>query len=420
MNAMIDHYRAEFQRQAEMPALLKAASRQAAWGAFEQQGFPGAKTEAWRYTRLGTLEKLALSCAVQAVPVISWEQLAPHCLLPQAPRLVLVDGLLSPTLSTVQNLPQGVSLQPTSQAGELPSSTDWQENPLSGFTAAFAAEGFTLSLDQNVHFAEPLLVLHVSVEPNRTAANLNRMSLQAGSEALVVEQWISLTPEATWNNQWLQVELAQNSKLTHVRWLEGGEQGWQWSRLKVSQQGGSEYHHHYFALSGRMGREEVEVDLQEPGANAHLEGAWWARGQEVQDVHTLVRHQAAHCESSQSFKGVLDERARAVFDGRVVVAPHAQKTVARQANHNLLLSRDAEVDTKPQLEILADDVKCSHGTTVGQINQDQLFYLLARGVGAADARAMLVEAFVQEIAQGVEHEPLRQILSERLHEVIHG
>jgi Fe-S cluster assembly protein SufD len=341
-------------------------------------------------------------------------------LLPQAPRLVLVDGLLSPELSTLQNLPQGVRLQPTSQAGELPSSTDWQENPLSGFTAAFAAEGFTLSLDQNVRFAQPLLVLHVSLEPNRTAANLNRMSLQAGSEALVVEQWISLTSDATWNNQWLQVELAQNSKLTHVRWLEGGEQGWQWSRLKVSQQGGSEYHHHYFALSGRMGREEVEVDLLEPGANAHLEGAWWARGQEVQDVHTLVRHQAPHCESSQSFKGVLDERARAVFDGRVVVAPHAQKTMARQANHNLLLSRDAEVDTKPQLEILADDVKCSHGTTVGQINQDQLFYLLARGVGAADARAMLVEAFVQEIAQGVEQESLRQILSERLHGVIHG
>lgn len=419
MSAMIDHYRAEFLRQAQLPGLLEPARRERAWETFAKQGFPGMKTEAWRYTRLSALEKLTLSCALNPVK-LTWDQLEERCLLPKAPRLVLVDGMLSPELSTLGKLPQGIRLEQSSKTGIKTDSTDWQENPLSGFTAAFATEGFTLQVDAGSRSQEPLLVLHVSVLGNQVSSNLNRVELSRGSEAVLVEQWISLTEDASWNNQWLDIQLDAQSVFNHVRWLEGGPQGWQWSRMAVNQQEESQYHHHYFALSGRMGREEVEVNLQQPGASAHLGGAWWARAQEHQDVHTLVRHQAPSCDSSQTFKGVLDERARAVFDGRVVVAPHAQKTSAWQANHNLLLSRDAEVDTKPQLEILADDVKCSHGTTVGQINQDQLFYLLARGVGAEDARAMLVEAFVQEIAQNVAHEPLRQVLSQRLHGVIHA
>jgi Fe-S cluster assembly protein SufD len=277
-----------------------------------------------------------------------------------------------------------------------------------------------LRVEPQVRCSEPLLVMQVSFGSNQASACLNRIELGLGSQAVLLEQCISLTQEPCWSNQWLHVGLAQQAQLTHVRWLKGGPQTWQWSRLCIEQQQGSQYHGHSFAVAGRLGRQEVEVNLSEAGAAAHVAGAWWATGQEHQDVHTLVRHQAPGCESSQTFKGVLDGRARAVFDGRIVVAEQAQKTVARQANHNLLLSGDAEVDTKPQLEILADDVKCSHGTTVGQLNQDQLFYLLARGVGLEAARAMLIEAFVQEIAQDINHSKLREVMTQRLHEVLHG
>lgn len=421
MNATIEHYREQFQQAGQAALLLEPARRQAAWEAFASAGFPDTKSEAWRYTRLTALEKLSLSCVAAEQNKLSWNQLQSHCLLPNAPRLVLVDGILSPALSSLQALPAGIQLEPVSRQGlGAEQSFDWKGNVLSGFTAAFAREGFCLRVEAGVRVDAPLLVMHVSLNGNQVASTLNRIEMGATSQALLLEQFVALTDEPCWNNQWIEARLEAESELTHVRWLQGAAQSWQWSRQQIEQHQGSQYHSHQFAVSGRLGRQEIEVNLSQPGASAHLAGAWWARGQEHQDVHTLVRHQAGSCESSQTFKGVLDDRARAVFDGRILVAEQAQKTSARQANHNLLLSRDAEVDTKPQLEILADDVKCSHGTTVGQINEEQLFYLLSRGVGADDARAMLIEAFVQEVAEGIAHPQLRQVVGQRLHEVLHG
>jgi Fe-S cluster assembly protein SufD len=236
----------------------------------------------------------------------------------------------------------------------------------------------------------------------------NLLRAEAGSSATVVETYAALGEGVAWTNAVTQVAVAPNAVLRHYKLQAEPEAGFHTAQTSVRLERDAAYRGFVLSLGARLARNELDVALLGERGESHLAGATLARGEQHLDTTLRIEHAAARGTSSQDFKSVVDGRAHAVFQGRIRVAPNAQKTDARQLNRTLLLSGTAAADTKPELEILADDVKCSHGATIGDLDSDALFYLRARGLGEADARALLIEAFVRELIDAIEGESARE------------
>lgn len=419
MSTAIAHYQSEFER---LGTLLPwqgspqwQAWRQEGWAQFAAQGFPTTRNEEWKYTSLAALEKLVLSCAPGQATPLEWEALQARVLLPGARhRLVFVDGIYQPMLSRLEALPDGICVRPLSTlpaqecAGLLARlQAVRKRTPFTALNAAFVAEGVWVNAPAGASLDEPLLVLHVSSAGARAHHLAHVYDLGAGARVTVAEQYLGLTDEPYFVNQMTGVRLAPEAHLAHLKLQQEGGRAYHMGALHATQQGDSRLESHVFSLAGAFGRNDLETALQEPGAAVVMNGLYRVTGREFQDFHTCIRHESPHCTSNEYFKGVLDGSGRAVFNGKIVVAQDAQHTSSQQANHNLLLSDQAEVDTKPQLEIFADDVKCSHGATVGQLDEDQWFYLRSRGLEADHARALLIEAFALDLLSGISHAELR-------------
>jgi len=217
-----------------------------------------------------------------------------------------------------------------------------------------------------------------------------------------------------------EASLLSNSRLTHIKIQAEGESAYHLGRTAVHQGRDSSFTSAFFSFGSILARNEIEVCLSEPGANADLSGIYLGLGEQHLDCQTLVDHAAPHTSSTEIYKGVLGGRSRAVFNGRIVVRADAQKTNAQQQNRNLLISEEARVDTKPQLEILANDVKCSHGSTVGQLDPDRLFYIRSRGIDGKQARNILVRAFAGEFIDGIQVEGVRKLVDSVLSRKLPG
>ncbi len=432
MSMAIAHYQSEFER---LGALLpwQGSSQWQLWrqeglAHFAAQGFPSTRQEEWKYTSLTALEKLALSCAPgdSAPPV--WESLEGHVLLPRARhRLVFVDGVFQPALSRLESLPPGVRVRPLSAVpaqDSAPLQAQLQairsRTPFTALNAAFMTEGVWVSASPGACLDEPMMVLYVTTGGGRAHHLVNAYDLGAGACLTVVEQYLGLAQDPYFVNQVTGVQLAAGAQLTHLKLQQEGARSYHIGALQAVQQGDSRLESHAFALSGAFGRNDLETALHEPGAAVVMNGLYRVNGREFQDFHTCIRHESPDCTSDEYFKGVLDGSGRAVFNGKIVVAQDAQHTASRQSNHNLLLSDQAEVDTKPQLEIFADDVKCSHGATVGQLDEDQWFYLRSRGLESDHARALLIEAFALELLSGIGDTGLRAAMDQLLRGRSHG
>jgi Fe-S cluster assembly protein SufD len=238
--------------------------------------------------------------------------------------------------------------------------------------------------------------------------------IKDGARALLLERYVSLGALEYCTNALLEIRLEHGAQLEHYRIQTEGENAYHLSGLYLSQAEDSRYSGFNLGLGGVWSRTDLMVRLVGRGANCALNGLYLAGDRQLMDYHVDVDHATAHCTSRESFKGILNGKGRAVFDGRIHVAKNAQKTDAHLANKNLLLSRSAEVDTKPQLEIFADDVKCSHGTTVGQLEPEALFYLRSRGISETAARRMLCLGFAEEILDVVTLEPMRLYVAEQV------
>ncbi len=423
MSTVIQHYEMELQRsRASLPWALSGlwkSRREAGWARFAAQGFPTMKHEEWKYTPLGALEKLSFSCALAEPPVLAWEQLAQRVVMPAAcHRVVFVDGVFQPGLSVLDQLPHGVRVQvlsSLSEEGSLPLMGLLEQaqsrTPFAALNAAFMAEGAWVTVEAGVRMDEPLLVLHVSTTSHRAQHLVLAYELAKDSALVVMEQYLGLTDDPYLVNVASGKTLSSGARLTHVKVQEEGLKAFHLASTQASLKRGSHLVSHAFATRGALGRNDTEVVLAETDAHVALKGLYEVEGKSLQDFHTTIRHDSPDCSSDQYFKGVLKDSGRAVFNGKIQVARDAQHTQSRQANHNLLLSDQAEVDTKPQLEILADDVKCSHGATIGQLNEDQWFYLRSRGVSAEEARLLLIAAFAMEMVDMVEPAVLREALN---------
>jgi Fe-S cluster assembly protein SufD len=383
--------------------------RAAAVRQLTELGFPGQRTESWRYTNVSPLLEQVFEPPA-LVPAVSDGDLEP-LFLPDGPCLVLVNGRLSPALCRLEGLPEGVEACGLAQALErwpqrVQSLLFGQAPERSFFTAmnsAGSGDGAYLHLAAGADPGLHLDILHVTTEldPPVMAQPRNLIHLAAGAVASVSERFVGMGAARYFTNTCTRVLLGPRARLTHYRAQVESDSAFHIGALDIALEADARYQGHQLTLGGRLGRTDVEVAYQGAGAACALNGLFLAHHGQLLDFHTNVEHAYPRCRTRERFKGILCGRGRGVFDGRIHVHPHAQGSDAQMSNDNLLLSRDAEVDTKPQLQIYADDVKCSHGATVGQLDPDALFYLRSRGLQESEAQHLLTRGFALDLLEAM-------------------
>lgn len=368
------------------PAWLRALRGEAV-DALRRVGLPNKKTEAWRFTPVRSVVDGTFLRAVD-----------------EAPRLVspVPEGV------RIRNLRDVVEDEPACLEGRLgPNGSEH----FAALNTALFTDGLWIHLAAGVTLDEPLQITHALPSGAEPSVSYPRVlvTAEAGSEATLIETYAGTTAGQLTNSV-VDVELGPTAKLDHIRVHDNA--GLQVGRVDVRQEARSSYRSVVVTLGGALLRFDVRALLQGEGAECRLDGAYLVDGDDLVDHHTRVEHQAPRCRSDQTYRGIVSDRGTAVFDGIVVVHRDAQKTEAHQENRNLLLSDNATVHTKPHLEIDADDVICSHGATVGALDEGQRFYLRARGIPEELARAMLTFAFIEQVVDQVRHEPTRERLRE--------
>ena len=366
-----------------------AARRAAAAETFARQGLPGPREEAWRYTSLRPLTELALSEPTPAVEL-------PLPAL-DAPRAVFVNGRFDAARS---RLPAGIEVRTGAPAfGALAD----EGEKLVALNTMLAEDGVAITVPAGIDAGALLLV---SLGSAGAFHLRHEVRVGAGAKLTLIE--VATGTGAYLHAPVLSAHVAAGAALTHLRQQQESAEAVHLAAVFAEVEEGAVYDSFSLALGGRLARADIHARLAGTRAAAHLNAAQLLGGSQHADFTTVVRHDAPATQSRQTVKNVLTGQSRAVFQGRIEVARVAQKTDGYQMSQTLLLSRDAEIDCKPQLEIYADDVKCSHGATVGELDADQLFYLRSRGVPASDARNMLVRAFLAEALDPIAHDAARQ------------
>ncbi len=425
-----DHYLASFGRFQERegaggPAWLQAL-RKDAIHRFGETGFPTTAHEDWRYTNLAPVTRTPFELAEPGsvgltradIERLSFPVFA--CSV-----FVFVNGRFAPELSAPRALSGGIqvgSLAAALQAprGPLESSLGSlaraDEEALVALNTAFFSDGVLVHVPAGATIEAPIHVVHLSVPGAKPTISHPRTLVVAerGGRATVIEDFVSLGAGRTFTNAVSEILLGEGAEIEHVTLQREHEDAAHLATVRVHQERDSRYKAHGISLGTALTRNDVVALLDGTGADCELNGFYVASGKQHVDNHTTIDHAKPHGTSREYYKGVLDERGRGVFNGKVIVRPDAQKTSAQQTNKNLLLSRDAEIDSKPQLEIFADDVRCSHGSTIGQIDEDAMFYLRSRGIDEASARSLLMRAFSAEITARISVAPLRERIDELL------
>ena len=416
MNAVVlaqHHYLAEFERAESALAVVSPpwlrAQRREAIAAFVARGFPDAHDEDWKYTRTAALEKRAFTLAhggSAALDATRVQQMLHEDFAYQ--RLVFVDGRYRAEWSCLDDLPPGVRVQNLAAAlqEDAPGLRDafnhgieLARHPFAVLNTAFAADGVYLALEKGAVLERPLQFVFIATTALDGRVTHPRIVVTAheGSQATLLERYVALDDVSYFTNAVTMLALGQNAQIEHVRLQEEAGKAFHISGVHVHQDNDSRYTSHAISLGGAWTRNDVDVQLAAPGVECGLNGLYMAGGRQHVDTHTRIDHLQPHGTSREFYKGVLDGYGRGVFNGKVLVHPDAQKTDARQGNQNLLLSDNAEADSKPELEIYADDVKCAHGATVGQLDADAVFYLRSRGMDEQAARSLLTYAFAGDV-----------------------
>jgi Fe-S cluster assembly protein SufD len=390
--------------------------------AFASSGLPTSRHELWKYTVLRALEKRSFALPRPApAPVDLDVDLAGI----DGPRLVFVNGLFEPSLSRLDALPAGLSLRSLGEAlhGEA-EPLRFQLARLFGdsdagfvrLNAACAADGVLLRVAAGVRVKEPLHLVFAGgpAEVDLAWHLRNLIEIEADAEVALVEHWLDAGAPAHLGNLMSQVSLGDRSRLSWTRLQACGPASLCVARSEVSLAAGAALDYTGLDLGAELSRHDLLVALKGADARFDAAGAFVIAGRQHADTRLDIRHEAPRATCAVRWKGVADERARGVFNGAIYVAPGADGTDAQLSSRNLLLSSGAEIDTRPVLEIHADDVTAAHGATVGQIDQQALFYMRSRGIPESEARAMLTLAFVQEIVDAVHPEALREALARML------
>lgn len=375
---------------------------------FSAHGFPSLREEEWRYTNVSAIEKKLFSPVVTSeIGAVEMDSLKQH-LIADAWSVVLVDGHYSESLSNLDGIPESVSVMNMANAVEQRTDllekyfsqvVDSKEHGFVAFNTAWFSDGLFIHVPAKQLLAKPIQILHIVTQAGFMANTRDIIVLEESAEAKVIETFVGCD-DAYCSAAVMEVSLAQNADLTLYKLQMEGEKAYHFGGTYVKQARDSRFTHHNFAFGGLLARNDIHTDLGH-ASTCDLNGLYLGVKRQHIDNHTRINHLQPHAISHELYKGVLNQRAKGVFQGRVVVAEQAQKTDSMMNNRNLLLSDDAEADTKPQLEIYADDVKCAHGVTVGQLDEQSVFYLQSRCVDKQTARNMLTFAFANEMVEKI-------------------
>ena len=423
-----DRYLAEFEALEHQGALRSpswlAPLRRRAIEHFAERGFPTTRDEDWRYTNLATLAAVPFQPAAASpdgVPAAALERLA--LAGAEWPRLVFVDGRYSPKLSTARPLPGGgragslaeaMITDPEVVERHLGRHAAWDGNVFAALSTAFVQDGAFVCLPADARTEAPVELLFLATTPGVVAQPRTLIVAGPQSRLTVVERYVGLSDETYFTNAVTEVVAGPGAAVDHYVLQEQGVEAFHVATLHAALDRDSAFATCGATFGGRLARTTLTLELAGEGGRGAVNGLYVVGGRQHVDHHVTVDHAVPRCASRQLFKGVLDGTARAVFNGRILVRPGAQKTDATQTNKHLLLSDGVEVDSKPQLEIFANDVKCTHGAAEGQLAPEAIFYLKSRGIGEATARALLTYGFAREVLERVAVEPLQAYLDHLL------
>ncbi len=403
---------------ASQPRWLQSL-QQDAFARFSETGFPTTHDEDWRFTNVAAVANTPFELA--SLETVSTEQLEPFGASQFACWLVFVNGLFSQGLSNVATLPKGVTVgslaaqiknDPASVEQHLGQYLNTQRDVFAALNAAFIEDGIYVHVPRGVVVETPVYVLYVTVPGATPTMNHPRNLIVAheNSQVTVVEDYVSLGEGITFSNAATELVADDNANVSHYMIVREGDQAYNFSTLRIQQGRHANVATHSLLLSGALVRNNVHPVLAGEGSECLINGLFMANGCQHMDNYMLVEHASPHCDSRQFYNGILNGQSHGVFHGRIIVHKDAQKTDAKQTNRNLLLSDDAQIDTKPQLEIYADDVKCTHGATIGQFDDNALFYLRSRGLAEAAARHVLLLAFANECLDRMHSPQVREHL----------
>ncbi|MEO5896331.1 MAG: Fe-S cluster assembly protein SufD [Vicinamibacterales bacterium] len=396
----------------------RAASR------FATLGFPTVREEDWRFTNVAAIAGTEFLTAPPAPVSVSQVDALPYGSIPL--RLVVLNGRFSAELSKLTGLPSGVRAGSLAAAatehaevvqrylGEL---ADFSARGFVALNTALSSDGAYVYIPDGVVMEQPLEILYLAVAAGAATMSQARSLIVAGerSQLRIVETYVALNGGTYFTNGVTEVFAGENATVDHYKVQQESIDAYHIASLYVNAQRSANFSSHSFSLGGKLVRNDAEAMLDGEGAEVTLNGLYLADGERLVDNHTSIDHAKAHCPSHEIYKGILGGKARAIFNGKIIVRPDAQKTDAKQTNKALLLSDEASINTKPQLEIFADDVKCTHGAAIGQLDEDAIFYLRARGLTYFEARDMLIHAFAGEILDRVQIEPLKIALEAELY-----
>lgn len=398
---------------------------------FAALGFPTTKHEDWKYTNVEPVISAPFALANgKDEGSGSAEILSKAFVDVDAPRLVFLNGVYAPALSSVHGLPDGVRLASLSELRGSESAlplvmgryADHRRSAFVALNTAFMNDGAVLIVPPRCRLSQPIYVVYASGALERPVMSYPRtlIIVGAGSELSIVESYAGLNGGSYFCNAVTELVGEAEAVAHHYRLQREGAAAFHMGTLAAHLSRGCHVTAHAITLSGALVRNDVHVSLDGEGAECMLNGLYLGAGKQHVDSFTEIEHAKPRATSLELYKGILDDAAHGVFNGKIVVHKDAQKSDARQTNRNLLLSADAVIHTKPQLEIYADDVKCSHGSTIGQLDPDALFYLRSRGLGADQARSLLSFAFASDIVGRIKVGALRRKLDDYLAAKFHN
>jgi Fe-S cluster assembly protein SufD len=388
---------------------------------FNKLGIPTVKDEDWKYTSLAALTKHTFKVA-EDNELIESEALKNYLNTSEI-NIVLVNGILSTELSTLSNVPGGITISTLDDAitNKAPNIQEllakYNENNDAAFIAlneALSGSGTYIQIDAGIASEKLIHIIHVTSSRHKNTASMPRTLITTGesSEATILESHVSFNDTlAYFSNALTDIFLSENATLHYCKSQKESLKAFHIGHTRVWQKGNSNFDGFSFMAGSALTRNDLDIILNGEGANASLNALYSAYNNQHIDNHTSVDHRVPNCTSTQFYKGILNNAARAVFNGKVIVQPVAQNTNSYQLNKNLLLGTDCRIDTKPQLEIFADDVKCTHGATIGQLDKDEMFYLQTRCIPKRAAIKILAHGFVNDLFSTIKSTTIRERLN---------
>jgi Fe-S cluster assembly protein SufD len=397
--------------------------RKNAISSFSSLPFPTTRDEEWKYTNLAPLLKHNFTPSLpgaefnpEDIKKYLFDELE-HSLL------VFINGHYSEEHSIIKDLPEGVIIKNLSSA--LSENKDvigkyfgkyavFTDHVFTALSAAFIKDGAFVYIPQNRIIEEPLHILYLNTSKEEKVLVQPRNLFIAGknSQGTIIEHYTSPSSDTYFTNTVTEVVVEENAFLDHIKLQEESRKSFHISRMETDIQRNGNFASHFISTGAELSRNDFNVRFGDEGGECTLNGLYLIEESQHFDVHTVIDHAMPHCNSHEHYKGILDDKSRGVFNGKVLVRKDAQKTNAFQENNNIILSDQALVNTKPQLEIFADDVKCSHGATIGQLDDDAMFYLKTRGIGEDIGKAILLHAFASDVVKTIKIEPVKNYLEE--------